>query len=886
MKIILSFSRATMIAKLLILFSLLNIYTKISAEHFDCHPEPNANAERCSKRNCDWCLPSSGNGCVKWCNFPQDYPSYDVTKWTETLFGYEADLVRRSKSPWPNDVQKLKLMVWFETEHRLHFKLTDAENKRYEVPIEMPVPPTIKPPMTDYKVEYSPSPFGLKVTRKSNGAILFDSMIPNAPLIYADQFLQMTSRLSTEMLYGLGENYGPLLINASEARTFYFWARDQFPGEHTNLYGSHPFYINIEPDKKAHGVFLLNSNAMEVEIQPNPTLTYRTIGGVLDFYIFLGPSLENVVQQYVQTIGIPVMPPYWGLGFQLSRWKYNTIENLKRIVDRNRKLGIPYDVQWGDIDYMQNEKIWTYDQQRFHGLPEYIDELHKDDIKYVIIIDPGIADKYPAGSYPTYDEGIKKNIFIKDHTGNRLLQGEVWPGTTVYPDFTHPNTTDWMYEDAAMFHKILPFDGLWIDMNEPSNFVVGSTSGCPNHPLDNPPYIPKIKDRSLVVKTICSSAQQYLSTHYNLHSLYGLYNAIVSEKVLRKLMKKRALLVSRSTYPSLGKYAQHWTGDVGSYWKDLYYSIPGILSFQMFGIPFVGADVCGFYHDSNEELCVRWMQLGSFYPFMRNHNDGDSKDQDPGEWSAAAQQIMKKAVETRYTLLPFMYTQFYLNHLDGSPVVRPLSFVFPHDENVYKIDKQFLWGTSLLISPALEKDQTVVRAYLPRGLWYEYIPDGDKHNVIDSCGSYYDLQTPLEKINIHVRGGAIIPWQQHALTTTKTRKNPINLLVALDASERAAGQLYWDDGESLDPVENKIFTVVKFNADKGVLKSQLEQTGYQPAENEFQLASVKVLGVEAEVKSVKMNGKLLEFSYKDEAKELTILNVNVSLMDELNITWA
>lgn len=133
----------------------------------------------------------------------------------------------------------------------------------------------------------------------------------------------------------------------------------------------------------------------------------------------------------------------------------------------------------------------------------------------------------------------------------------------------------------------------------------------------------------------------------------------------------------------------------------------------------VGADICGFVGNVTEDLCVRWMQLGAFYPFSRSHNDIRAVDQDPAVFSEAAQAVMRKALQVRYTLMPYLYTLFYEAHNNGTPVVRPLFFEFPHEPHTYGIDAQFMWGKSLLISP-ITRNNTYMSFYLPAGLWYEY----------------------------------------------------------------------------------------------------------------------------------------------------------------------
>jgi len=620
---------------------------------FDCFPDSGPSQSACESRGCCWNTGGIEKASalnvanklavdVPFCYFPKDYSGYTMISLQETDYGYIAKLSRTTSSGWPIDIKELQLNVWFETSYRVHFKITDPATQRYEVPIVTPPLPSRKPSMLDFDVQFTKLPFGLTVVRKSTGAVLFDTTV--APLIFADQFIQLSSRLSTELLYGLGEHKATLLHNASSWQRLALWAKDQGPRFNTNLYGSHPFYLNVENDGKVHGAFLLNSNAMDIDIQPLPAVTFRTIGGVLDFYLFVGPTATDVVSQYTEVIGRPQMPPYWALGFHLCRYNYNSAQRLKEIIARNRAIKIPYDVQWSDIDYMDAHMDWTYDQNAYMGLPDIVKDLHNFGQKYVIIVDPGISNQR-VGKYKPYDSGLAMGVFIRN-ASNVPLVGQVWPGQTVFPDFTHPNVTEWWYNSAKDYHDVVPFDGLWTDMNEPSNFVSGSVSGCTNDKHDAPPYVPAISGK-LQDGTVCPSAIQYLSTHYNLHNMYGLTEANATNRALRKLLNQRSIVISRSSYPSQGVHGGHWTGDISSTWEDLYYSIPAILEFQFYGVPLVGADICGFSGNTTEELCTRWMQLGAFYPFMRNHNDDVSRDQDPAAWSPIAQQAMKVVLEMR-----------------------------------------------------------------------------------------------------------------------------------------------------------------------------------------------------------------------------------------------
>ncbi|CAF1325747.1 unnamed protein product [Adineta steineri] len=852
---------------------------------FDCYPENDATQEKCLARNCCWRQPFENRNQrekhfsafhdinVPYCYYPKDFPTYKLQTNEQTEFGQRLRINKSETTYMPHDITDLTVDLIYETEHRFRIRIYDTIYKRYEVPLEVPVI-TKKTNQTDYDVKINSNPFSLLITRKSTGVTLFDSSV--SPLIFADQFIKFSTRLSSPYVYGLGEHRQALLIDLTEKwKKLTFWSRDFPPVENTNLYGVHPFHINPEFNRdnstNFHGQFFLNSNAMDIDLQPLPALTYTTIGGIIDLYIFTGPTIQNVIEQYWDIIGKPIMPPFWSLGFHLCRYGYNSIENMLATVKRMDDANFPYDVQWTDIDAMSSYLDFTYDEKNFHGLPDFVRNLQANGKHYVNIIDPGISSVQSPGSYLPYEEGLRKNIFMKKFNSTELILGKVWPGITAFPDFTNPNATDWWTNISSIFHDIVPFDGMWIDMNEPSSFIDGSSDGCTMNNLDNPPFTPNVLGGSLSSKTLCPSTQQYLSQHYNLHSMFGYFEAKVSNAALKTIRKKRPFVLSRSSFAGSGKFTAHWTGDNRATFDDMYFSIPAILNFNMFGITHVGADICGFGLETTEELCTRWMQLGAFYPFMRNHNDLGQKDQDPGSFSYAAQQSMKQALLMRYSLVPFWYTRHYEAAMLSRTIIQPLFFEYPNDRNTYTIDQQFLIGRALLVSPNLKTETTSINAYIPSDVWYEF-PSGIK---VEKVGTFINLNAPLSKINVHVRGGFIIPMQIPGDNLIIGRGNPFTLLVVQSQWGNANGNLFWDDGDSIgiliillfdnnikqslsskfsDSIETKTYNYLEFSLMNGTtLRIDALVTNYQ--DRPMRLELVKILGVNKTVTNVNINGK-------------------------------
>ncbi|KAL6481335.1 hypothetical protein MHYP_G00094150 [Metynnis hypsauchen] len=849
------------------------------AWRFDCYPERSVvvTEEMCHQRNCCFIQVSKTgsleqNG-VPWCFYPPDFPSYELAAISETEMGYSGKLIRLQKTYYPNDIETLQLDVLYESNSRLRVKVTDPAKQRYEVPIDVPVVKE-KAPDPLYTVEFSKQPFGIVVKRKQNGAVLLNTTV--APLFYADQFLQMSSSLPSNFVYGLGEHRSNFLHDV-QWNTLTMWARDAAPVELTNLYGVHPFYLLMEPNGLAHGSFLLNSNAMDVVLQPAPALTWRTIGGILDLYIFLGPDPGSVIGEYLEVVGKPAMPPYWALGYHLCRWGYDSSDNTWDVVRAMRNYGIPQDVQWNDIDYMDRALDFTIDPVKFSTLPDLVKDLHIHNQRYVMILDPGISSTQPAGSYLPFEEGIKQGIFINKSSGDTLI-GKVWPGLTAFPDFSNPDTHEWWYQNLKNFHDKVPFDGLWIDMNEPSNFFDGSIDGCPSNALENPPYTPGVLGGSLRAKTVCASARQKITSHYNLHNLFGLMEAKASASALKKILGKRPFVISRSTFPSQGVHSGHWLGDNRSQWKDLYMSIPGMLTFNLLGIPLVGADICGFSDTTTEELCVRWTQLGAFYPFTRNHNTKESKAQDPTVFSPAAQTAMKEALLLRYSLFPFLYTLFHHAHVSGQTVARALFFEFPTDQKTYGIDKQFLWGKSLLVTPVLDPGVDYVVGYLPQGLWYDFYT-GDS---LVSKGEEVKLRAPLDKINVHLREGSIIPTQRPNTTLWVSSGQPLRLIVCLTEEGLAEGDLFWDDGETLDTYETDQYAYITFRLKENTMTSEVVHSHLEASY--ITVETVSFYGVKSAPTSVTVNSQEAAFNYAAN-QVLTVSDLGLTLNQNFVISW-
>ncbi|XP_015783274.1 lysosomal alpha-glucosidase [Tetranychus urticae] len=835
---------------------------------FDCNPDEPVNQQVCESRGCCWVPVTRSKRNIPlnipYCFYPSDYKLYDVADIKQGDNNATLKLVRKTASGFPDEIDNVNVEIIGLDSERLRVRFVDAEKDRFEVPMpffNLSKAEQIKSPLYKIKINDDGK---LQISRASTGTIIFNADL--STLIYADKYIQLHVHVPSTYLYGLGEHKAPFKKDLTGWNRYTMFARDIGPTENVNLYGSYPFYIMPEGDDKmnAHGVFLLNSNAMDVLTQAAPAITYRTVGGILDFFIFLGPSAPEVVRQNVNLIGRPVLQPQWAFGFHLCRYGYNSLAKTRETLDRNLAAGIPVEAQWNDIDYMDRYNDFTYDKNNFAGLGDFVKELHSKNMHYVIILDPGVSAAEPAGTYPPYDDGVKADIFIKNTT-NQIFVAKVWNlVSTAYPDFTNPATVDYWKNQLMNLRKEVEFDGIWIDMNEPSNFLDGQFNGCPNDPYENPPYKPG--GNNLRSRTVCMTAKQHLGIHYNLHNLYGLYENVVSYKASLDIFGARPFILSRSTYPSQGHYASHWSGDIQSSWDHMKYSISNMLEFNIYGIPMIGSDICGFNGNTEVELCMRWSALGAFYPFSRNHNDIHGTEQDPAILGPTVVAAAKYALGARYKLLPYLYTLFAKANMNGDTVVRSLFFEFPLDKNTYAIETAFLWGSSLYIVPVLEAQKTQVDAYFPNELWYNF---DDKKLAFNSTGETKTITIDNDKIGLFMRGGSIVPvYQNSANTTAELRKQKYYLNAYLDRSGNAVGEIYHDDGKSVDSIEagNYIHASCKAN------KERLVCSYRNMAEfDDYRVGGVTISGLHEQPKKINLNGQFLSSnSYSHDGSTLSI----------------
>jgi len=496
----------------------------------------------------------------------------------------------------------------------------------------------------------------------------------------------------------------------------------------------------------------------------------QAMDGHSDVYVINGPTLRDVVRNFATLSGRAEMPPAWALGYHQCRWGYEKAEEFEALAEEFARHDLPVSSLWYDIDYMNEYRVFTWDKKDIPRPRKLNEALKRQGIRTVAIIDPGV--KLDPG-YPVYDSGKAGGVFCKAASGRDYV-GQVWPGDTVFPDFTEEAVQEWWADLVARFLEDSALDGGWLDMNDPS------TGWCAAEDmLFGGGKIP----------------------HSRYHSQYAHFMAKASRLGFEKLdPQRRAFLLSRSGFTGTQRYSAIWTGDNDSNWGHLRMSIPCTINLGLSGVGFNGPDVGGFGGNTTAELLVRWYQAGFLFPFFRNHSAIHSKTQEPWEFGPQTLGRIREVLHTRYRLLPHLYQCFFQNHLTGDPILRPLLYEFEERE-LENVDDQYMVGASLMVAPIVESDQQgdfIVTGGVRRQLRHVTFPAGWWYDL--TIGEWIEggrtirYAASMDEVPVFAREGSIIPWFNGELKNGDTPLDDFELHVFVrDASSRAAVTLYLDD---------------------------------------------------------------------------------------------
>ena len=435
-----------------------------------------------------------------------------------------------------------------------------------------------------------------------------------------------------ESFFGLGDKPTEFNLRGKRLKNWntdaYSFAWNQDP-----LYRSIPFYISLNDDI-AHGIFFDNTFKSQFDFgaEDKTKTSFWADGGELQYYYIHGPHMMDVVKSYHILTGTHPMPPLWAFGYHQCRWSYYPEAKVRKITTGFRENKIPCDGIYLDIDYMDGYRCFTWNRKYFPEPKKMIADLAAEGFKTVVIIDPGIR---VDDNYEVFKEG-KKNKYFCRRSDDYFMEGHVWPGRCQFPDFTNPDVRTWW---GSLFDELVEIGvaGVWNDMNEPAVFGAGTFPDDVRHNYDG-----------------------FRGSHRKAHNIYGMQMVRSTYEGLRKAMKnKRPFTITRAGYSGVQRFSSVWTGDNVASWEHLKLGNIQCQRLSVSGIPFCGTDIGGFSGEPDGELFTRWIQMGTFSPFMRAHSAGDTKEREPWSFGEPYTAINRKFIELRYRLIPYLYSAFW-----------------------------------------------------------------------------------------------------------------------------------------------------------------------------------------------------------------------------------
>jgi alpha-glucosidase len=611
-----------------------------------------------------------------------------------------------------------------------------------------------------------------------------------------------------EHYFALGDKPGPL---DRRNMAFTLWNTDAFGFQESTdpIYKSIPFVFTMNQGRAA-GLFLDNTwrTGWEFNKQQRDAWSFSAPGGPLDYYILYGPEPKQVIGEWAWLVGRTPLPPLWSLGYQQSRYSYYPESQVLEIAGRLRADRIPADVLWLDIDYQQDNRPFTVDPARFPHFAAMVKQLAEENFSTVAIVDLHVA-RLPGRGYAPYDSGTAGDHFVKLPDGSTYV-GAVWPGPSVFPDFTRRATRDWWGTLFRDFYLKDGIAGFWNDMNEPAVFNVASKT-MPDevqHRIEEPGFRPRT------------------AGHPEIHNVYGMENSRATyDGMLALDPNRRAFVMTRATYAGGQRYAATWTGDNSSTWNHLRLTTPMLENLGLSGFAMAGADVGGFAGTPQPELLTKWLEVAAFQPIDRDHTAKGTAMQEPWVGGAEAENIRRRFIEARYRLMPYLYTTAESMSRTGVPIERPLFVEFPDatpDRHPMDLDagNEFMFGPDLLVAPPPYPDE--LDAYyvqLPPVTWYDYwtgerlppLPRMSARDLeqpaareeMERLMSRLKITPSVDALPVYVREGAILPLAPLTQSTRETPQGPLTLRVYLPqagaaAEQPCAGSVYLDDGVSMN----------------------------------------------------------------------------------------
>lgn len=518
-----------------------------------------------------------------------------------------------------------------------------------------------------------------------------------------------------ECFAGTGERFEKMDLSG---QTFFLKNQDGQGVNNRRTYKNIPFYLS----SRMYGVFYHTTAHSKLSLAGVSTrsVEFMSDQALIDVFIIGGDTVEEILRGYRDLTGYPSMPPLWSFGVWMSRMTYFSADEVNGICDRLRKEHYPCDVIHLDTGWFKTDWLceWKFNEERFPDPKKFVQDLLKKGFKVSLWQLP-----YVAEDAEQIDEARKNNYICKltkqqDSEGSNFSALD-YAGTI---DFTSEKATEWY---KGLLKRLLDMGVKCIKTDFGENIHMDATYENMSPELLN-----------------------------NLYAL--LYQKAAYE--ITKDVTGDGIVWARAAWAGCQRYPLHWGGDSCSSWDGLAGSLRGGLHFGLSGFAFWSHDVPGFHTLPNfmnsvvqDDVYMRWTQFGVFSSHIRYH--GTNK-REPWYYPNIAPMV-KRWWKLRYKLIPYILRESEKATHSGSTIVQALIFHHPEDNNCWHIDDEYYFGDDFLVAPVMSSDNCR-DIYLPEGEWVEFFT-GDRFSVSDGGRWLKDIETPLDRMPVFVRKGAVIP---------------------------------------------------------------------------------------------------------------------------------
>jgi alpha-D-xyloside xylohydrolase len=634
-------------------------------------------------------------------------------------------------------------------------------------------------------ISFSDKKGGMLLNEKETGAHFTDFNDAGVQTYSVSQAFQLDK---DEAIYGLGEQQQGKMIQRNLKLNMIQGNTDDYV----------PFFLSV----KGYGLFWDNYSPTLFEDSPEVTSFKSDVGDCMDYYFMYGSNADGVIAQMRDLTGQVPMFPLWTYGFWQSRERYKSQAELLDVVKKYRQLEVPLDGIIQDWQYWGNNYLWNameFLNSEFPNPQRMVDDVHSLNAHMIISIWNSFGPETKQ-----YKELDKIGALMDFHTWPQS-GSDKWPPRMDYPsgvkpyDPFNPQAREiyWNYLNKGIFS--LGMDGWWMDSSEPDHLDFKPSD------LDNKTYLGSFRK---------------VRNAFPLMTVGGVYDhqrAVSSDK--------RVFILTRSAFAGQQRYgANTWSGDVTSSWDALRNQISAGLNFSLCGIPYWNSDIGGFFlskfrtklDDAGyRELNARWMQFGAFCPMMRSHGaDAPREIYQFGKKGDKVYDAIEKAINLRYSLLPYIYSTSWDVTSNQSSMMRALVMDFPKDRKALDINDEYMFGKSILVCPVTtpmyskdaKEDFSTVGArelYLPAGTnWIDFWT-GEKAQG----GQVIKKEAPLDIIPLYVKAGSILPVGPKVQYATEKSWDDLEIRVY----EGANGEftLYEDEKDNYN-YEKGVFSTIQF----------------------------------------------------------------------------